>query len=329
MAMKRGASLYSFQEKFFLHRLDLEGCVAAAAQAGAKGIELIPEQMCWQEYLHPSDKFAAQWKEWMEKYDVEPVAMDVFFDYALFGNRILTKKEQIAMYENNIEFAVKLGFPIVRAMMCTTLDLLEEMWKVAEYYGVKFGVEVHAPVHITAPYFMNLMERIDKTGTKFGGIIPDISIFAKCPPPVAMRKQIRYGADPDLVAYMLEEYDKGVPQKEVSAVVRQKGAKQIDLETLNFIYRNVKSDPKDILVAGDKIIHVHGKVYEMDDNCEETSLDYENAIKYLKEIGYEGYICTEYEGQRYFHDQGTGDFEDDEIEQVRRHQVQLKKLIGE
>lgn len=79
----------------FLRKLDLEGCVKAAAGAGAKGIELIPEQMCWQEYLSPSDEFANQWKEWMEKYDVEPTAIDVYFDYRLFGNRVLTKKSSL------------------------------------------------------------------------------------------------------------------------------------------------------------------------------------------------------------------------------------------
>lgn len=329
MGIKRGCSLYSLQENFFLHKLDLEGCVRAAAQAGAQGIELIPEQMCWQEYLDPSDAFADQWKEWMAKYNVVPTAIDVFFDYILFDNRVLTKKEQIRMYENNIQFAAKLGFPIVRAMMSTNLNLLEDMWKVAESYGVKFGIEVHAPATIRSPYFQNLLERMDKTGTQYGGIIPDISIFSVRPPKIQMDKQIRLGANPELVDLIVSEYEKKTPMNEVQEMLKAREAAPIDLETLRTAYASISSDPADIKLAKGKIIHVHGKVYHMDENCEETSLDYAGAIENLKAIGYEGYISTEYEGQRYYHDQSFGDYEDDEVEQVRRHQVQLKRLIGE
>ena len=37
--VKRGVSLYSFQEEMFLGRMDIEQCVAFAASIGAKGIE--------------------------------------------------------------------------------------------------------------------------------------------------------------------------------------------------------------------------------------------------------------------------------------------------
>ena len=43
--IKRGVSLYSFQEEFFLRKMTLEDCIAACARLGAKGIETIGEQM--------------------------------------------------------------------------------------------------------------------------------------------------------------------------------------------------------------------------------------------------------------------------------------------
>ena len=45
----------------------------------------------------------------------------------------------------------------------------------------------------------------------------------------------------------------------------------------------------------------------------------------LVEGGYSGYINSEYEGQRWIQDV----FEDDSVEQVRRHHVMLKRLLGE
>jgi len=328
MSIKRGCSLYSLQENFYLGKLDLEGCVREAAKAGAEGIELIPEQMCWQEYLAPSDAFADRWKSWMEKYGVKSVVMDVFFDYILFKNRVLTKKEQIAMYENNIQFAVKLGFPIVRAMMSTNLNILEEMWRIGEHYGVQFGIEVHAPATLTSPYFEKLMNRMEQTGTKFGGIIPDMSIFSVRPPKVQMDKQVRAGANPELVDFIVDSYVKKVPYADCVEQIRGMGAKEIDFATCKRAYASISSDPEELRLGKGKIIHIHGKVYEMDENCEETAINYRDSIEILKEIGYEGYIATEYEGQRSFHDAAYGPGGADEIEQVRRHQVMLKRYIG-
>src|SRR5690606_36360593 len=42
--IKRGVSLYSYQEEVFLGKLDLESAIAASASFGANGIEIIPEQ---------------------------------------------------------------------------------------------------------------------------------------------------------------------------------------------------------------------------------------------------------------------------------------------
>lgn len=328
MSIKTGVSLYSYQENFFLGKLDLEGCVREAAKAGAEGIELIPEQMCWQEYLAPTDAFADNWKNIMAKYNVKSAVIDVFFDYILFENRVLTKKEQIAMYENNIQFAAKLGFPIVRAMMSTNLDLLEDMWKIAEDYGVKFGVEVHAPATIKSPYFQKLMERMDKSGTKSGGIIPDMSIFSLRPPQVQMEKEIRAGANPEIIELIVSEYIKKTSLVEVMDMLKSRGASPADFTALSMAYASISSSPEELRLAKGKIIHIHGKIYEMDENCEETAIDYENGIRVLKDIGYDGYIATEYEGQRNFHDLAMGDFEVDECEQVRRSQVMFKKYIG-
>ena len=42
--IKRGVSLYSFQEELFLKQMTVEDAVAFAASIGATGIEILPEQ---------------------------------------------------------------------------------------------------------------------------------------------------------------------------------------------------------------------------------------------------------------------------------------------
>jgi hypothetical protein len=72
--------------------------------------------------------------------------------------------------------------------------------------------------------------------------------------------------------------------------------------------------------------HIHGKCYEiMVPEYREYSIPYEDIVPLLIEGGYSGYIDTEYEGNRWIQDA----FEVDSTEQVRRHQVMLKQLLGE
>ena len=44
MTVKRGVSLYSYQDEYFLRTLSLEDCIRESAAFGARGIEIIPEQ---------------------------------------------------------------------------------------------------------------------------------------------------------------------------------------------------------------------------------------------------------------------------------------------
>ena len=87
--VKRGVSLYSFQEEYFLRTLSLEDCIAAAAGFGARGIEIIPEQSI-PGFPHLTDGFVESWFGWMEKYGTTPVATDLFLDTKLHPERWLT-----------------------------------------------------------------------------------------------------------------------------------------------------------------------------------------------------------------------------------------------
>jgi sugar phosphate isomerase/epimerase len=100
-------------------------------------------------------------------------------------------------------------------------------------------------------------------------------------------------------------------------------------EALNFSRTSA-----DNLAAIAPLVHgVHGKFYEMTevpgtpDTYEDVSIDYETLIDALTAIDYDGYVNSEYEGQRFFQDHGVEELED-EIEQVRRHQEMLGRLTA-
>ena len=55
-AIKRGVSLYSFQEEYFLRKMTLEDIIATCAKLDIPGIEIIGDQMI-PNYPNISDEF--------------------------------------------------------------------------------------------------------------------------------------------------------------------------------------------------------------------------------------------------------------------------------
>jgi sugar phosphate isomerase/epimerase len=94
------------------------------------------------------------------------------------------------------------------------------------------------------------------------------------------------------------------------------------------------SNPADIEKLVPYIVSIHGKFYEMTEiegkpgQYEDKSINYADTIAALKKGGFEGYINSEYEGQRYQQDRGM-EYLADEVEEVRRHHEMLARLIGE
>jgi hypothetical protein len=84
-------------------------------------------------------------------------------------------------------------------------------------------------------------------------------------------------------------------------------------------------DPKKLLALKPYVRRWHAKFWEMTPDYKETSIPYEEVILFLIKNGFGGVMASEYEGQRSIPDIA----EVDEVEQVRRHQVMLKRLLGE
>lgn len=81
------------------------------------------------------------------------------------------------------------------------------------------------------------------------------------------------------------------------------------------------------------VVSIHGKFNYMSEvpgapgTFEDFDIDYASPLKALQAGGYDGYINTEYEGQRYFQDRTRAEMMD-EVDQVRRHQSMLRRMLG-
>ena len=71
--------------------------------------------------------------------------------------------------------------------------------------------------------------------------------------------------------------------------------------------------------------HIQAKFYEMTEDEVEYSIPYDEIVPVLIEGGFDGYLSSEYEGNRHIQDA----FPVDSVEQVRRQHAMFARLLGE
>ena len=348
--IKRCVSLYSYQDEFYLGKLDLEGCLRETAKTGATGVELLAEQMI-RKFPLPieTQDFRYQWFDWMKKYNLTPACYDAFLENRIYDNRTLTLKEQVNMMNRDIRLASLLGFPVLRTLVSTPMDVIEGSLPYAEEMGVKIGLEVHAPFSLNSGWADGYMEMINRTGTKHFGFVPDMGIFCKNIPDVVRDKARRHGAKEECIKIVDDAYANRVAKgftkikydlnlgkanmeyrmangmAEMMDAVKAAGGGPADLEYAGTSFTYSWSEPQDIIDNIDYIFHTHAKFYNVHEDLEETAVAISEVIEAYKKAGYTGFLSSEYEGGEHL----RMDLDVDSIEQVRRHQAAMAKAIGE
>lgn len=347
--IKRGVSLYSYQDEYYSGKLDLEGCLREMSKTGATGVELLAEQMIKRFPLPIEDeKFREQWFGWLKKYNLEPACYDAFLENKIYDNRTLTVKEQVKMMERDLRLASLLGFKNLRTLVSTPMDVIEGSLEYAEKVGVKIGLEVHAPFSLNSGWAEGYMDMIRKTGTKYFGFIPDMGIFCKRIPDVVADKARRMGASEEVIKivddcyaqrvekgftkikYDLDlgkanmEYRMANGMKEMMEAVEKAGGNTPgDMFYAGNSFTYSWSEPRDIIDNIQYIYHTHAKCYHISEDYVETAVALPEVIEAYKKAGYTGFLCTEYEGGEHLRDA----IDVDSIEQVRRHQEAMRRAI--
>jgi len=372
MTIRRGVSLYSYQQSQFFGQLGLEDQIREVATNlhGADGLELVDEMSL--QYPDPGEAFLRQWLRWMDVYGTRPVALDVGMDVLQFRDHVMSYEECAERLVRDIRLAKSMGFSNVRTLSVVPTEIIEMALPYAEKLDIKVGKEIHQPMRLEGPQVAEILELAERTGSEHVGIVPDLGIFQFRPSEVQLawfgRKgaqrsardaaielslALRDGTGP-FPADALKEHTAGNVRGAFTAFLRG-GAAEGDLldvfqATKTWADARVE-DPQavDYSVTAEallfshtstdllrellpRVIHIHGKFNNMSPipgepgQFLESTIDYPSVIGALKDGDYDGYIDTEYEGQRYFQDRTVGDLED-EVEQVRRHQEMLKRLI--
>jgi sugar phosphate isomerase/epimerase len=321
--IKRGVSFFSFQEEYFLRKMTLEDLIATTQELDIPGIEIIGEQMI-PGYPRVSESFFDQWHGWMEKYSRTPICLDMILEWDKFKGRTMTEVEMAASVVEDIKVANKLGCGIVRIMHGITPELMERLAPHAEERGLKLALEIRAPFHFDHEYVQRLIETYQRVGSPSLGFTLDVSIYTKRFPRVISDYWLRKGMKKEIANHIITAYENEAMDN-IEEEVAKMGGTADDVHAAISAKEYVYTDPRRMLDFMPYIFHMHGKVMEMLPDYTEYGIPYEEIIPVLIEGGYDGYLATEYEGNMYLQDA----YVVDSVEQVRRHQVMLKRLLDE
>ena len=322
--VKRGVSLYSFQEEVFLRTMSLEDCVRVCSELGAYGVELIPEQSI-PDFTHLTDEFVDTWFAWMDTYGTTPTATNAYLDTRLYAGQWLSLEEQIASIRTDIDVAVRLGMPIVKATINVAPEVMEGAAPYAEEKGVKLLIEVHAPFHYEHPWIVQHLEVMHRTASPALGFMPDMGTYVRRFPRVVSERALRQGAKPELVDVIVKTYDDGGDTHGLMDLVNYRNGGPVDIGLARQATHYIWSDPKAMLDHMPLIGHIQAKFYEMTEQESEYSIPYEEIVPLLVAGGFDGYLSSEYEGNRHIQDA----FPVDSVEQVRRQHAMFARLLGE
>lgn len=322
---KLSASLYGYNGDLQAGTMTLEDCLADLADMGAEGFEFLPEAIV-PNYPNPPKTWVKRWFGWLEKYQLEPIALDGGADTKLYRHRALSLDEIAGLIEMDLKLAHQLGshgyrglgssWPAALGVSANVgkkttwkdispFDVYDRVVPLAEKYDVRIGEELHIPFLIDSDWLEQTMGYIDRRGTRHLGFVPDMSIFVR-KPPASLRPEnfVGRGISQEIVDYVYESRENLVEEEIVAEKVHAMGAGPMGQMLTAMVYHltyssRERNEAEQLKALIPYTVHVHAKCYAVEDDLsDEKSIPYSELIPVLAQCGYDGFISSEYEGDR-------------------------------
>ena len=279
---KRGVSLYSYSGEYGV-TMGLEDCFADMYDMDAGGLEILANAHI-ENYPNPTDEWLETWRALLNRYEITPVEYGHWVDSRLHAGRELSTKESLKMLVRDIRLAGKLGFTVMRTKLGVSDEVLTPVANWPEF------VEEALPIAEEHGVFM-------------------------CPElhqPTLLKSE------------MVDEYVE---------FIERTGTKHFGLNIDFGVFQtaerlqipgmdNPPSPPADMIPLLPYTYACHAKFTHMNDDLVDPTHPYEEILSILVEENWNGYLLSEYEGEK-------KDVIGHSSDQLRRQHVMMKRLLGE
>lgn len=323
--IRQGVSFYSYQTLYRAGQITLEQMVAEVKALGCDGIELLPTQTKICSYPIATGAEMDAWHELMAKYETRPTCFDTVL-FPVSGEY----DDQMEQMKQELRLCHQLGFTIMRIPIGPfgrglRQDVVEDCLGMAEDLNINLGQEIHAPFTISGQRVQSHLDFIARKNTKFASLIPDMAIFATVLPARLSRKTLALGGEPTLVQAIEDAFAQRVDMDAFAARLRAEhpNMSRAADDMLTHAVNNTPSTVAELRDILPHVSHFHGKFYEISETLTDETIRWDEVIPLLSQSGWDGYINSEYEGQRMY----LPDEPSDELEQVRRQHRMVSHLI--
>lgn len=316
--IKLGVTLYSFTREFTNRKLGIEECLRKARDLGFEGIEIVAAQMV-PEYPYPSEEWLRYFKKLLDEYELKPACWSAYIDMGVRSDRDLNEEEIEHYTLNDLICAKKAGFDLVRTQHAISPKIFRKMIKYCKDLDIKLAIEMHHPHHLRVPVWQEYLEIMREEGEGYLGVVPDFSIFQRSPHKHVIEQAQALGFRENILKEVIEKHGKGISLAEVLSMELTEAEREMTKEMYEMF--NSPGELEDLKTMLPYTFYIHGKFYYLDKEGEDKCIPYNEIIPYLQEIGYKGYLTSEYEGHGYSDDKAE--------EQLIRFVKMVKKLLSD
>lgn len=312
-SLRLGVTLHSFTNEYCAFQWSFEDMMQLAGVLGG-GVEIVgpAHHRCFPEV---SDEFERVFKSSVERNELIPTCYGTYADPFMLPDRDLNHDELTEYTLLQLKGAVKLGFPVAR-LQYFAAPIAERVLPFAERHRLKLGYELHTPLTIESDRTQALIAQIERIGSPYLGLIPDAGLFTRSVPKFIVDGARQRGVPEHLITQALQLWQAKAPVEEAQAVLKAQGADARIFGILERIWGSFgHSEPVALAQIEQHIIHVHGKFFSIE-NGDEPDVRYEEFIQALLDIGYQGWISSEYEGP-----------DTDSYAVVKAHQQMIERYV--
>jgi sugar phosphate isomerase/epimerase len=325
--IKLGLTLYSLTSEWAAGRYDLPGLLDVVDEAGiGPGIEIVASQTL-RSYPRVTDEFVRQWRDAFDRHGFVPSSFGANLDMGRRRDRDMTLDEEYEFTVAQFRSARALGFPLVRIQSAKP-ELIRRLMPVTEELDLTLGWEIHAPLGPNSPKVLEIRELYEEIGSPRLGFVADFSSTMHSMSPTILRKLGSMGLAPADLERLQEIWatDAGIDARHAEFVEYLHG-RGIAPESLGPFARlafNMHGhvDPREWADIMPRIVHVHAKFYDIDEQGDEPAIDYPALVRVFVDGGYSGFFSSEWEGHAF------ADLDEaDPVDLVRRQHDLIRRSI--